>query len=676
MYACEMEYGGMGYDRMENNRTERGEIRYRGTEQEIIGKTEVKLNRSCPYESPVIDDVIRRISLVKDTMPVIFLVTEDRNLIEKIFDQSGCFNLYRQTEREGRTVCEEVFTFREALYSREDHGNKGNIIRYTNPGTLNPRAYRMDSYHGPFYYFCRDFHLLYPDAYSRDTYIRDFIDASEQNPFQIANLLISSPKKLIPRGLEAYIELIDVPMIGMYEIRRLMEEYGAAADGPEDRFLANLRGLNERQIRSILSMVRSRFGRVSAAGSEQEEDEKGKQAEALNDYCNQLILREKESMVKKDGTISFVQAVNPPVGGLDGVLEWIEEKKKYLRDPAAARARGERFPKGILVAGLPGSGKSLLAKKVAAELSLPLIRFHLGMILGGLVGESEANLDRALKLAEAVSPCVVWIDEIEKELGGTQGKGETDGGVGNRILARLLNWMQENDRQCLLFATANRVQNLPRELTRAGRISKKFYTFLPMHEECVAILRQIVRREGEENPGLFRQRFIDEELREFGDAVFDYAAEFEHKFYTGADIENLVREALSELYQEGYLEPVGRELFQEKLLEQVVYTKPFGETNTAETAEYWLALKEGRFECASVGRRTALGKRPVLLEFDDLAEDEEGFYWKDDMTDSGSEIAADEAMGPAVCHPYDIYMKKAMKRQILIAANRRKKTQH
>lgn len=648
-------YGGTGYGEMKRGKTG-------------VGETE-------RGESPVIDDVIRRISLVKDTMPVIFLVTEDRNLIEKIFDQSGCFNLYRQTEREGDRVLEEVFTFREALYSREDHGNKGNIIQYANPGTLNPRAFRMERYHGPFYFFCRDFHLLYPDAYSRDTYIRDFINANEQNPSQIANLLISSPKKLIPRGLEAYIELIDVPMIGMYEIRRLIAEYGADADGPEDSFPANLRGLNERQIRSVLSMVYSRFGRVSAAGSEQEGGDGRKKASALCEYRNQLILREKQSMVEKDGAISFVHAVNPPVGGLDGILEWIEEKKKYLREPKTARARGERFPKGILVAGLPGSGKSLLAKKVAAELSLPLIQFHLGMILGGLVGESEANLDRALKLAEAVSPCVVWIDEIEKELGGTQGKGETDGGVGNRILARLLNWMQENDRQCLLFATANRVQNLPRELTRAGRISKKFYTFLPAHKECVAILRQIIRREGEENPGLFRQRFINEELEEFGDAVFDYAAKFENKFYTGADIENLALEALSELYQEGYLEPIGRELFQEKLLEQVAYTKPFGETNTAETAEYWLALRDGRFECASVGKGAHSKRRHVLLEFDDLAEDENGFYWKDDAADSGMEMPADGGEGSVPCHPYDIHMKQAMKRQILIAANRRRKTQ-
>ena len=659
---------------------EYGTVKCKDAEEHIIRKTTDKSNISRSCDSPVIDDVIRRISLVKDTMPVIFLVTEDRSLIEKIFDQSGCFNLYHQTEREGDTVVEEVFTFREALYSREDHGNKGNIIQYTNPGTLNPRAYHMDRYHGPFYYFCRDFHLLYPDTYSRDTYIRDFINANEQNPAQIRNLLISSPKKMIPKGLEAYIELIDVPMIGMYEIRQLIAEYGAAADESEDSFPANLRGLNERQIRSVLSMVHSRFGRVSAAGLEREGDDGRKKASALCDYRNQLILREKQSMVEKDGTISFVKTSNPPVGGLDGVLEWIEEKKKYLREPEKARARGERFPRGILVAGLPGSGKSLLAKKVAAELSLPLIRFHLGMILGGLVGESEANLDRALKLAEAVSPCVVWIDEIEKELGGTQGRGDTDGGVGNRILARLLNWMQENDRQCLLFATANRVQNLPRELTRAGRISKKFYTFLPAHEECVAILRQIVRREEEENPGLFRRRFIAEELDEFGDAIFDYAARFENKFYTGADIENLVREALSELYQEGYLEPIGRELFQEKLLEQVAYTKPFGETNTAETAEYWLALREGRFERASVGKRVASGRSSLLLEFDDLAEDENGFYWKNDTADRETEIMADSvdaaAAGFAPWHSYDIHMRKALKQQILIAANRGRKTQH
>ncbi len=632
-------------------------------EQNAVNQNDVRPNRVGA--GPIIEDVIRRISLVRDTMPVIFLVTEDRNLIEKIFDQSGCFDLCRLEERDGEKVCEEVFTFREALYSREEQGNKGNIIQYTNPGTLNPRAYRMEPYHGPFYYFCRDFHLLYPDPYSRDTYIRDFINANEQNPFQIANLLISSPKKLIPKGLEAYIELIDVPMIGLYEIRQLMMEYGACGDNGEDSFLSGLRGLNERQVRSVLSMIHSRFGRVSAAGLWQEGDEGQRKAAALIDYGNQLILREKQSMVEKDGAISFVMAANPPVGGLDGVLEWIEEKKKYLRDPETAKARGERFPKGILMAGLPGSGKSLLAKKIAAELSLPLIQFHLSMILGGLVGESEANLDRALKLAEAVSPCVVWIDEIEKELGGTQGRGEADGGVGNRILARLLNWMQESDRQCLVFATANRIQNLPRELIRAGRISKKFYTFLPMHEECVAILRQIIRKEAKESPGLFQSRWIVEDLETFGDAVFDYAAKFENKFYTGADIESLVREALSELYQEGYVEPVGRELFQEKLLGQVAFTKPFGETNTTETAAYWLALREGRFECASVKKRSLPGQRLVLLEFERLAEDEQGFYWKDD-----AENTTDDS---TLCHPYDIHMKQALKQHILTVANRERK---
>ena len=602
-------------------------------------------------ERPVLEDVIRRISLAKDTMPVIFLVTEDRDMIEKIFDHAGCFDLYRQRTEDGKTFYEEVDTFRQALYSREDRGNKGNIVQYTNPGTLNPRACRMDGYSGPFYYFCRDFHLLYSDSYSRDTYIRDFINAHEQNPVQIANLLISSPRKLIPRGLEAYIELIDVPMIGICEIRELIAEY---QKGPvPDAFAAGFRGLNERQVRSILSMGYSRFGRVTAEGGDPADPEL---SEEISRYFQQLIVREKEMMVEKDGGISFVKVTDQPVGGLEGILEWIREQKKYLENPKQARARGMHFPKGILVAGLPGSGKSLMARKAAGELGLPLIQIHLSMILGSHVGESEANLNRALKLAEAIAPCVVWIDEIEKELGGTQGSGEADGGVGNRCLARLLNWMQENNRQCLVFATANRIEHLPRELIRAGRISKKFYTFLPLHEECVQILRQIIRREACRTPGLFQERFIREELSGFGDQVFDLASGMENKFYTGADIENLVEETLGELYRDGYLNPIGSQLFLEKLLEQVSYVKTFGETNMAETARYWLALRNNRFDNGAVTKKD--DNPPVVLRFEDLTEDARGYRWRA------------EAAERVFLHPYDRSMRKRLMEEILTAANR------
>ena len=260
--------------------------------------------------------------------------------------------------------------------------------------------------------------------------------------------------------------------------------------------------------------------------------------------------------------VNFTENIDD-IGGLENLKEWLARKAKVFANLDKAIKFGVDVPKGIMIIGMPGCGKSLTAKATASLFEISLVRLDVGRLLGKYVGESEENMRKALKFSEAISPCVLWIDEIEKELGGTQGRGEADGGVGNRILARLLNWMQESDRQCLVFATANRIQNLPRELIRAGRISKKFYTFLPMHEECVAILRQIIRKEAKESPGLFQSRWIVEDLETFGDAVFDYAAKFENKFYTGADIESLVREALSELYQEGYVEPVGRELFQE-----------------------------------------------------------------------------------------------------------------
>ncbi|MCX6623223.1 MAG: AAA family ATPase, partial [Acidobacteria bacterium] len=153
----------------------------------------------------------------------------------------------------------------------------------------------------------------------------------------------------------------------------------------------------------------------------------------------------------------------------------------------AARQFGLPKPKGLLLVGVPGCGKSLTAKAVAAEWKMPLLKFDLGKVFGGLVGQSEENMRRAVKMAEAVTPCVMWIDEIEKGLAGSRGGGG-DSGVTQRVFGTLLTWMEENQKQVFTIATANDIEGLPPELLRKGRFDEVFFIDLPTPQERATIL--------------------------------------------------------------------------------------------------------------------------------------------------------------------------------------------
>jgi SpoVK/Ycf46/Vps4 family AAA+-type ATPase len=144
-------------------------------------------------------------------------------------------------------------------------------------------------------------------------------------------------------------------------------------------------------------------------------------------------------------------------------------------------------PKGLLLLGVQGCGKSLTAKAIASQWGLPLLRLDMGAIFGSLMGSSEANIRRAIKMAEGVAPVVLWVDEIEKGLSGARSSGETDGGTGARVFGALLTWMQEKTAPVFVVATANRIADLPPELLRKGRFDEIFFIDLPSARERTEI---------------------------------------------------------------------------------------------------------------------------------------------------------------------------------------------
>jgi len=241
----------------------------------------------------------------------------------------------------------------------------------------------------------------------------------------------------------------------------------------------------------------------------------------------ETVAREKAASVAKSGLLEIVQVRETlqDIGGLDLLKAWLIQR----RDAFGERARQYKLPapKGVLLLGVPGTGKSLTAKAAANVLSRPLIRLDMGALMGSLVGESEANLRAAIHVAEAIAPCIVWIDELDKGLAGSKSSGSTDGGTSARVFGSLISWMQERTSPVFIIATANDVSQLPPELLRKGRWDEVWWTDLPNRTEREQIWRiKIAQRD--RDPG--------------GYDCGSLAGMSEG--YTGAEIEGVVADSL------------------------------------------------------------------------------------------------------------------------------------
>ncbi len=245
------------------------------------------------------------------------------------------------------------------------------------------------------------------------------------------------------------------------------------------------------------------------------------------------VAREKALTVKKSGLLEIVEVAETldDIGGLDCLKSWLLQRREAFGE----RARQYRLPspKGVLLLGVPGTGKSLTAKAAANALQRPLIRLDMGALMGSLVGESEANLRAAVQVAEAIAPCIVWIDELDKGLAGSKSSGATDGGTSARVFGSLISWMQERSSPVFIIATANDVTQLPPELLRKGRWDEIFWTDLPNLTEREVIWRIKIRQCGRDAAG-------------YDVAALGGASEG----YTGAEIEGVVADSLFSAFAE------------------------------------------------------------------------------------------------------------------------------
>ncbi|MCZ6690489.1 MAG: AAA family ATPase, partial [Planctomycetota bacterium] len=209
-----------------------------------------------------------------------------------------------------------------------------------------------------------------------------------------------------------------------------------------------------------------------------------------------VIAREKAVGIAKGGLLEFFQPIDglESVGGLGNLKKWLERRRSSFSKKA--REFGLPAPRGLLLVGLPGCGKSLSAKAVAKAWQLPLMKCDFGRLMGSLVGQSEEQLRRAIATAEACAPMIFWCDEIEKGLSGGASSGVSDGGTTARVLGTFLSWMQEKTAPVMILATANDVSRLPPELLRKGRFDEIFTLDLPNQEDRVEILKIHIAKRG------------------------------------------------------------------------------------------------------------------------------------------------------------------------------------
>ena len=288
------------------------------------------------------------------------------------------------------------------------------------------------------------------------------------------NCIIIAPNFEVTNDLQKEVTLLSFPLPTKEEVRKVITD-----------FIAPYRNVDGISI-DVDDKLLERYVEVSL-GLTKLEIENCLSRALVNDRCIdesdlKIILNEKKQIIRKTGILEFVETnlnLND-VGGLENLKRWLELRSHCFSDEA--RAFGLKPPKGVLLTGVPGCGKSLTAKCVASAWNMPLLRLDMGKIFGGLVGQSESNIRLALKTAEAVAPSILWIDEIEKGLSGS-GTGSQDSGTTTRVFGTILTWMQEKTSPVFVFATANNIDKLPPELLRKGRFDEIFFVDFPSWEE-------------------------------------------------------------------------------------------------------------------------------------------------------------------------------------------------
>lgn len=288
---------------------------------------------------------------------------------------------------------------------------------------------------------------------------------------QPKNIVIVTPQVAIPPDLTEVLTVLEFPLPDVAEIKgeiaRLFTAMGQSlSDKVLDELVRSCQGLSLERIRRVLARAIAAHGKILPEDVE-------------------MVLEEKRQSIRQTQILEFYPTTEKisDIGGLDNLKDWLLRRGGAFTE--RARQYGLPHPRGLLLVGIQGTGKSLTAKAIAHHWHLPLLRLDVGRLFGGLVGESESRTRQMIQLAEALAPCILWIDEIDKAFSGFDSKG--DSGTTSRVFGTFINWLAEKRSPVFVVATANNIQALPPEMLRKGRFDEIFFVGLPSQEERYAI---------------------------------------------------------------------------------------------------------------------------------------------------------------------------------------------
>ena len=349
-------------------------------------------------------------------------------------------------------------------------------------------------------------------------YIKKIAETRYSSPDYNFTIIVVSETETVPKELEKFTSILDIPNMSKDEIEKYILKFSKDNNIKVDEkdigeVAISLKGLTKLEIDHVLNMIIESKNNISISGRD-------------------IIIKEKGQIIKKSSILEIIDFKEKieDIGGLEGLKEWLKSKAQVFRRLDEAKKFGVDTPKGVLLVGMPGCGKSLAAKASARLFNVPLLRLDIGRLLGKYVGESEHNMRVALKTAESISPCILWIDEIEKAFAGiNQDGGASD--ITKRLFGQFLTWLQEKENTVFVVATANDITAFPPEFLRKGRFDEVFFIDFPNEEE--------------------RERIFEIHLEKRGkltDAIDINELVKVTEGYCGADIEEVVKNTVENIF--------------------------------------------------------------------------------------------------------------------------------
>lgn len=405
----------------------------------------------------------------------------------------------------------------------------------------------------PAVFILKDFHVYFgPDRQTRPDYalIRKLRDILPNLKMNRKTVIFLSPHLVLPGDMEKDVSVLEFSLPDAVEIERMLDDLTAGLH-PESIRLTG----DEKQ-----QLVRSALG-LTLQEAENAFCRAIVQKRGLDKSAISIIYEEKNQVVRKTGVLEFVKSdlSIDDIGGLENLKKWLIKRNNTWQD--RAKKYNLPAPKGVLITGVPGCGKSLTAKAMSTIWNLPLLKLDMGKIFGGIVGSSEENMRKAIATAEAVAPSILWVDEIEKGFAGTQSDG--DSGTSARVFGTFLTWMQDKTAPVFVIATSNDISRLPPELLRKGRFDEIFFVDLPTQKEREKIF-QVHLKKRVDNSDIYHWVSSGSEL------CTALAARSEG--FSGAEIEQAV---IASLYDAFYAD---RGLTREDLMRSIGDTVPLSVT--------------------------------------------------------------------------------------------------